>query len=87
MYLIQNKSYSFFYFEISYLLIWAKEFLKFLYPMLNIILVIEINDDVSSQEKIFFQKSEKEEDKYTPMLKTEDINRVNKFINNRSIIE
>ena len=74
---MQKKAYTFFYFEINYLLIWSKDYLKFLYPSLNLILIIEIDDDISSQEKIYLIRGDKiDEDKYSPMLKRDDIQRV-----------
>lgn len=41
------------------------------------ILVIEIDDDINSQEKIFLIKGDRQDDdKYSPILKIEDFNRV-----------
>jgi hypothetical protein len=68
------KTYSIFYFEVNYLMLWVKEVLKSTYPELTFVLLIEIDDDKNTQEKIFFSRS-KENNKYVPMLKKEDIGR------------
>lgn len=77
MYLLDKKKYTFFYFEINYLIIWAKDYLQCLYPNLNLILLIEINDDLKNTEKILLCKGE--EDKYYPLLKKEEKNKVLRF--------
>ena len=77
MYLIKKKKYTFFYFEINYLIIWAKDYLNSLYPNLSLILVIEINDDPKYSEKILLCRGE--EEKYYPLIKTDEKNKVFRF--------
>lgn len=67
-------TYIVFYFEIDYLMIWVKDYLKSLYPELNYILVIQIDDDLATSEKIYLNKTI-ENFKYIPMPKKEDLNR------------
>ena len=59
-----NKKYDFFYIEFFYFLLWNKDYLKSIFPDLNFVLFIEIDDDKSSIEKIEFQKSG--DDRYYP---------------------
>jgi len=56
--------YDFFYIEFHYFLLWNKEYLKGIYPDLNFILTIEINDDKSSLEKIILVRNG--DDRYFP---------------------
>jgi hypothetical protein len=72
---LQNQlTYLVFYFEIDYLMIWVKDYLKSLYPELNFILLVEVDDDKATSEKIYLNKTI-ENFKYLPMLKKEDFNR------------
>ena len=77
MYLMEKKQYTFFYFEITYLIIWVKDYLQCLYPNLNLILLIEIDDDVRYSEKILLFKGE--EDKYYPVIKKDEKNKILRF--------
>lgn len=67
-----QKTYTVFYFEVNYIMIWMKDYLKSLYPELNFILLIEIDDDKETQEKIPLMKT-KENNRYVPMFKREDL--------------
>jgi hypothetical protein len=69
---IGNKSFeTTFYFEFDYLMLWSKEYLKSIYPELNLILIITLDDQVFLSEKIFLTKTI-ETQKYTPLLKKDD---------------
>jgi hypothetical protein len=84
----KNISRIYFYIEINYFCFWQKEYIQKLYPELNLILVIEINDNKLTQEKIIFVKEEddynainlkkldgeKKVHIYTPMKKKDDLN-------------
>lgn len=67
-----KRNFIFIYFEISHFLFWQKEYLRSVYPELNLIMIIEINDDKQTQEKIIFTRSE-DAGKYIPMKKKCDI--------------
>jgi len=73
--LIKHK-YLVFYVEFNYfnLIKWGKEYLTALYPEINLIAVIELDDDVKTQQKIILMRSEKSEDKhkYLPLCKQND---------------
>lgn len=72
------RNFIFFYFEFHYFSLWGKEYLSAIYPELNIIMVIEINDSKVTQEKIPLIKSKKKEKikevRYYPELKKQDLN-------------
>jgi hypothetical protein len=72
------RNFIFFYFEFHYFSLWGKEYLSAIYPELNLIMVIEINDSKVTQEKIPLVKSKKKdkikEVRYYPELKKQDLN-------------
>lgn len=62
------------YTEIKYLMLWNKEETQTVFPEMNILLVIEINDDTSTQIKIPFEMKEESREfiKMTPKMKKND---------------
>jgi hypothetical protein len=69
-----KKKFIFFYFEFHHFIFWAKEQLRNTYPEINLIMVVEINDNKLTQEKIYFTRSE-EFTKHIPMRTKRDINK------------
>jgi hypothetical protein len=68
-----KKTYLFFYFEINHFIFWQKEYLRSIYPELNLMMIVEINDNKLTQEKILFIRTD-DASKYIPMKKKQDIN-------------
>lgn len=66
-----------FMFELFFIFLWAKELLKFNYLMDNtLVLIIELNDDYTNKEKIFFKLSDQENNKFLPLNKKNQIREV-----------
>lgn len=76
------QKYIIFFFEVENLMIWAYEKLKSLYPELNLILYITIDDDISTQEKIHFKRDSHDKIKLYPLLEKRDL--INSTITNPS---
>ena len=79
---LPKKNFVFLYFEIINFNFCLKEYFKSIYPEMNLVLVLEINDSMLSQEKIFFAKAD--ENIYHPIIKKEDLqyqddNRINRY--------
>lgn len=79
---LPKKNFVFLYFEIINFNFCLKDYLKSIYPEMNLVLVLEINDSILSQEKIFFVKAD--ENIYYPILRKEDLqyqddNRINRY--------
>jgi len=79
---LPKKNFIFLYFEIINFNFSLKDYFKSIYPEINLVLVLEINDSILSQEKIFFGKAD--ENIYYPILKKEDLqyqdeNRINRY--------
>lgn len=79
---LPKKNFVFLYFEIINFNFCLKDYFKSIYPEMNLVLVLEINDSILSQEKIFFVKAD--ENIYQPILKKEDLqyqddNRINRY--------
>ena len=74
---LHNMQYLIFYLEFNYfnLIKSSKEYLMSVYPELNLIVLIELDDDVNTQQKIVLVRSEKndERNKYIPMQKQNDM--------------
>ncbi len=70
---INKRQYLIFYLEFNYfnLMKWAKDYLAGIYPEINLIVLIELDDDVKTQQKIFLVSSD-EKNKYLPMNKSQD---------------
>lgn len=66
-----KKTFAFIYFEILNFSFSQKDYFKGIYPEMNLVMIMEINDCVLSQEKIFFTKFD--EKTYIPILKKEDL--------------
>lgn len=66
-----KKNFVFFYLEIINFNFCLKDYFRTVYPEINIVLIVEINDCIFSQEKIFFLKSD--ENTYSPILRKEDL--------------
>jgi hypothetical protein len=77
--LLLRKDYIIVYFELHYVVIWLVDYLKSGYPDGSIIMLVKINDDINTTEKIFLSKPDErhmkleERRKYKPLLKKEDI--------------
>jgi hypothetical protein len=69
-----KKKYIFFYFELHHFIFWAKEQLRNIYPEINLIMILEINDNKLTQEKVYFTRSD-EFTKHMPMKAKRDINK------------
>jgi hypothetical protein len=69
-----KKKFIFFYFEFHHFIFWAKEQLRNIYPEINLIMVLEINDNKLTQEKVYFTRSD-EFTKHIPMKARRDINK------------
>lgn len=63
-----KKNYTLLYFEIKHFVFWSQEIFYNLYPEVNLILIIEVNDDKTNQDKIFFKLSQDDPNKYSPLL-------------------
>lgn len=79
---LPKKNFVFLYFEIINFNFCLKDYFRSIYPEMNLVLVLEINDSILSQEKIFFVKAD--ENIYHPILKKEDLqyqddNRINRY--------
>lgn len=79
---LPKKNFVFIYFEIINFNFCLKDYFKSIYPEINLVLILEINDSVLSQEKIFFIRAD--ENIYQPILKKEDLqfqddNRINRI--------
>lgn len=77
-----KKNFVFIYFEIINFNFCLKDYFKSIYPEINLVMILEINDSVLSQEKIFFIKAD--ENIYQPILKKDDLqfqdhNRINRI--------
>ena len=66
-----KKTFGFIYFEILNFSFSQKDYFKTIYPEMNLVMIMEINDCPMSQEKIFFTKFD--EKTYIPILKKEDL--------------
>ncbi len=62
-----KKQFIFLYFEINYFIFCARDYLMSLYPELNLIMLIEVNDSKLTGEKVFFTRSNEDVNKYFPM--------------------
>lgn len=74
--LFEKKTYAFILMEMNNFCFTQKEYFKSIYPEINLVVEIEINDCTPSQEKIFFYKekdSSSNANLYHPYLKKEDI--------------
>lgn len=69
-----KKKFIFFYFEFFHFTFWAKDYLKNVYPEINLIMVLEINDNKNTQEKIHYIRSD-DFTNYIPMKNRRDINK------------
>lgn len=78
-----NKKYDFFYIEFHYFLLWNKIYLKMIYPDLNFILTIEINDDKSSIEKIVLARNG--DNRYFPQRIDSNSEVIETYYNNRGL--
>ena len=63
------QSYVFMFFEIENIILWGLEYLESIYSCLNLLLIIEINDDPTTQEKIPLETNSEEKLKFIPLLK------------------
>jgi hypothetical protein len=77
-----KKNFIFLYFEINHFIFWARDYLISLYPEVNLVMVIEINDSKLTQEKIFFTRSKEDANKYNPLKKKIDMG-----VNNYRILQ
>lgn len=70
-----KKNYAFILFELNNFCFTQKEYFKNIYPELNLVMLIELNDCVLSQEKIFFYRTNDDNANniYYPFLKKEDL--------------
>lgn len=70
-----KNNYAFILFELNNFCFTQKEYFKNIYPELNLVMVIELNDCVLSQEKIFFYRTNDDNSNniYYPFLKKEDL--------------
>jgi hypothetical protein len=70
-----KKNYAFILFELNNFCFTQKDYFKNIYPELNLVMVIELNDCVLSQEKIFFFRTNDDNSNniYYPFLKKEDL--------------
>lgn len=69
-----KKTYSFILFEINNFCFTQKEYFKNIYPEINLVMILEINDCILSQEKIFFFHSDDMTNNiYYPYIKKEDM--------------
>ncbi len=75
-----KKNYAFILFELNNFCFTQKEYFKNIYPELNLVMVIELNDCILSQEKIFFYRTNEDNANniYYPFLKKEDL-KYNKY--------
>lgn len=71
------KTWAIFYFEIDSFMFWMKDYFRAIYPDLNLVLIIQLNDDKCLQEKVFFNKT-KDNYKYIPLLSKRDMGTENK---------
>ncbi len=78
---LPKKNFVFLYFEIINFNFCLKDYFKSIYPQMNLVLVLEINDSILSQEKIFFIKAH--ENIYHPILKKEDLQYQDEYKINR----
>lgn len=71
--ILSKQTYLIFFLEFNYfnLLKWAKDYLIGLHPELNFIVLIELDDDIRTQQKIVLIRSE-EKNKFVPMNKLQD---------------
>jgi hypothetical protein len=68
-----RRKYVFFYFEFFHFSFWGKDYLKNIYPEINLIMILEINDSKLSQEKVYYYRSD-DFTNYTPMKTKKDAN-------------
>jgi hypothetical protein len=68
---LTRKSYIIVYLEFNYFMLWGWEYIRSVYPENNIILIAQLNDDVTTSERIPLIKSE-EKYKWKPMLKKDE---------------
>lgn len=75
-----KKNYAFILFELNNFCFTQKDYFKNIYPELNLVMIIELNDCVLSQEKIFFYRTNDDNTNniYYPFLKKEDV-KYNKY--------
>ena len=66
--LTNNNNLIIFYFEIYKFTFWLRNYFKELYPDLKLLLIIEVNDNKETQEKIFLNYSNPKENGYTPLM-------------------
>jgi hypothetical protein len=69
-----KKKFIYFYFELHHFIFWAKEQLRNTYPEINLIMILEINDNRFTQEKVFFARSD-DFTKHIPLKNKKDINK------------
>lgn len=69
-----KKNFIFFYFEIYHFIFWVREYVLSLYPEINLIMTIEMNDSKVTQEKVVFTRSKDDVSMYLPMKKKNEIN-------------
>jgi hypothetical protein len=62
--LFDKQSFAFFYFEFNHFFFLKKDAIRPIYPELNIIMVVEINDNKETQEKITFNKGKDDKGTY-----------------------
>jgi hypothetical protein len=69
-------------------MLWTFEYIKTIFPENNLVISVQLNDDITTTERISLVKSE-EKSKYKPMLKKEDSDkksyRIVKFISDEQI--
>ena len=89
--ILTKHQYLVFYLEFNYfnLIKWAKDYLMGIYPEINLMVVIELDDDIKTQQKIVLVRSD-EKNKYLPMSKQQDQvkktgYRFLRIINNKSL--
>ena len=75
-----KKNYAFILFELNNFCFTQKEYFKNIYPEINLVMVLELNDCILSQEKIFFYRTTDDNlnNIYYPFLKKEDL-KYNKY--------
>lgn len=69
-----KKTWAILYFEIDKFMLWKRDHFKTIYPDLNLVLIIQINDDKNLQEKVFLNKTKNDNFKYNPILSKRDLN-------------
>ena len=73
-----KKNYAFIFLEINNFCLSQKDYFKSIYPEINLVMTLSINDCYLSQEKIYFYRTEESNNIYFPILKKEDL-KYNKY--------